>query len=96
MSDVLADLKRWSAQIAAMPEPISYIVLDHGLTGHEEGRDGKGRRYIRVSPAILGEVRYVRVSEQPLNLQESIFGVPVFRRQDMAEGWPHDHGGPHG
>ena len=90
-SDLIAELQHWSRRIAEMPEPVAYIVLDHSWS-HAlpavDGHDAKGRRYVLTSPAVLDEMRYVRVGEEPLNLSASIFGVPVFRRESLPEGWP--------
>jgi hypothetical protein len=78
MSGLFEDLQRMRGEIDKLPEPIAYIVLDHGTPpgGFDERRDGHGKRYLRASPALL---------ESPFAFME---GIPVYRREDMRDGWP--------
>ena len=87
---LIAELEKWSRRIKEMPEPISYIVTDHDVPPSTlyKQRDGKGRLYVHTTPAMFDEVRHVRVSDEPLDIGASIFGVPVFKREDLPEGWP--------
>lgn len=99
-SDPMADLLRWNEQIKALPEPIAYIVLDHGWS-HElpvvDGHDAKGRRYLLTSPAVLDELEHRRISVGGVDVRalisgevaaSGLLGIPVYRREDMTEGWP--------
>ena len=85
--DPLADMKRWSAALKAMPKPISYIVLDPSWEGeHEDAEDGSGRRYLLCSSAILDEMRHGK--HDPNDVVGNLAAISVYRRQDMPEGWP--------
>jgi hypothetical protein len=81
-----ADFQRLSERLQTLPESVAYIVLDHGTpaTGHIDAHDGRGRRYIQCSPAVLDSVRYVRAGEE----SPSMFGIPVYRRESLPDGWP--------
>lgn len=96
----MADLLRWNEQIGDMPEPVAYIVLDHGWSPGlplVKGHDAKGRLYVLTSPAMLDELEHRRVSVGGLDVRALIsgevaaaglLGIPVYRREDMEEGWP--------
>lgn len=84
--DWFADLQRMQKQIDALPEPLAYIVLDHAWSPglpRVEGRDAQGRRYAIVSPAIRDEVKNIKADGAP-----PLWGVPIYRREDLPEGWP--------
>lgn len=94
LDDLLNDLLTMNAKLKAMPEPLAYIVLDHAVTNGKtiEERDGRGRKYVRVPPSILDAVKHIK--EQPARLGTSILpasltGIPLYRREDMPEGWPY-------
>lgn len=81
------DFVRMSQAIKALPEPVSYIVLDNHPVfahGHHDEHDAQGRRYIRCSPGLLDSLNRVRAGFVP----KPLFGVNVYRREDMPEGWP--------
>lgn len=93
--DPMAELRRWSEQLKALPEPIAYIVLDHAMptVSYIDDHDARGRRYVQVTPAVLDECRHAK---GPFGLDvlthdsvaPGLLGIPVYRREDMAEGWP--------
>lgn len=98
--DMLAQLRRWNEQIKALPEPVAYIVLDHSWS-HKlpvvKGHDAKGRLYVLTSPAVLDELEHRRISVGGLDVRalisgevaaSGLLGIPVYRREDMAEEWP--------
>lgn len=86
MSDAFEGLMRWNEEIKALPEPVAYIVLEHWHPSRVlDGRDAKGRTYVRVSAAILDEVRHT--NEPPTGLA-ALTGIPVYKRENMPEGWP--------
>lgn len=91
--DPLADLRRWSAEIAALPEPIAYIVLDHGMAAgtHEERRDARGKRYVVASPSFLDGVRHAKYAGVNIVGSEiappGLFGIPLYRREDVPDEW---------
>lgn len=78
---------------AVAADPVVYLVLDHDVEpgAHEDGRDGRGRRYMRCSPSVMDAVRRdpfeARGQSGPGTLQ-SLTGIPVYLRQDLADGWP--------
>jgi hypothetical protein len=78
MSNLSEDMQRMRGELAKPAGPIAYILLDYGCPpgGHDERRDGHGKRYLRASPALL---------ESPFAFME---GIPVYRREDMRDGWP--------
>ncbi len=81
------DLKAMHDKIAALPEPIAYIVLDHGWSPslpRVDGHDARGKRYVRISPALLDSIRHVPPDDRP----PPLYGIPIYRRESMAEGWP--------
>ena len=83
----LDDLKAMSDKIAALPESVSYIVLDHGWSPslpHVDGHDARGKRYLLGSPALLDSMRHARPEEAP----SPLFGITIYRRENMPEGWP--------
>ena len=92
-SDPLADLRRWSAEIAALPEPIAYIVLDHDIAaGHAyDRRDARGKRYVAASPSFLDEAKHTKYAG--VNLVGSaiaplgLFGIPLYRCEDVPDEW---------
>jgi hypothetical protein len=63
---------------------LAYIVLDHTvpLGVYIEGRDKHNKLYVRVSPSLCDTVGY-----QAPGKPGPLGGVPVYRRQDMPEGW---------
>jgi hypothetical protein len=81
-----AEFQRLQERLEGLSEAVAYIVLDHGTpaTGHIDAYDGLGRRYIQCSPAVLDSVRYVRAGEE----SPSMFGIPVYRRESLPDGWP--------
>jgi hypothetical protein len=84
---VLDDLKAMRDKLAALPEPVAYIVLDHSWSPslpHVRGYDARGKLYVLGSPAVLDSVRHARPEEAP----SPLFGVPIYRRENMPEGWP--------
>lgn len=84
---VLDDLKAMRDKLAALPEPVAYIVLDHSWSPslpHVRGHDARGKLYVLGSPAVLDAVRHVPLGEQP----RPLLGIPVYRRENMPEGWP--------
>lgn len=96
MSDPLDDLRRMQEQLASLPEPIAYIVLDHGWPPglpHGEGRDANGKRYVLCSPSVLDAAKYQKYGEinivsDPLGVAARLAAIPLYRREDMHEGWP--------
>lgn len=91
--DPMAQLLRWNEQIKALPEPLAYIVLDHSMTGIDrvEERDGRGKKFLRVSPAVLDEIKHCKAEPTPVSgiLPPALTGIPLYRREDMPEGWPY-------
>jgi hypothetical protein len=83
MVDLAADLLRMIKELKHDPAMLDYIVLEHWHPSRSiDGRDAQGRRYLRVSAAVLDEVRYVKGAPAPIT------GIPVYKRADMPEGWP--------
>ena len=89
------DLRKWSKLIADLPECVAYIVLDHDMptVSYIDNHDAKGRRYLRVTPAIMDGVEH-RKGPGGINvlshdsIAPGLIGVPIYRREDMSEGWP--------
>lgn len=90
--DTMADLRKWMERVKELPEPIAYIVLDHGWDArlpYVDGHDAQGRRYVLCSPAVLDEARhYPTGSPHPQGALGPLIGIPVHRRDQMPEGWP--------
>ncbi len=87
MSDHLEGLAEWVRKCAAMPKPVSYIVLDPMHMGpHKDEVDGVGRRYLVVSPGVLDGVRHMKDREGPPSV--AALGIDVYRWEDMAADWP--------
>lgn len=87
--EMLAMLRRLQEQLAELPEPV-YIVLDHSWSPslpRVEGRDSRGRKYVLFSPAVLDAVRHVG-RDEPRGQLVQLMGIPLYRREDMSEGWP--------
>ncbi len=83
----LEQLAVLARETSAMPRPVSYIVLDPMHMGPAtDDVDGVGRRYLVVSPGILGEMKFVKQEEAPQPTR--LFGVPVYRLEDMRADWP--------
>lgn len=81
------DFVRMAETIRALPERVSYIVLDNDPVfahGHHGEHDAQGRRYIRCSPGLLDNLKHVRDGLVP----NPLFGINVYRREDMPEDWP--------
>lgn len=86
---MIEQLRRLNEQIRTLPEPVAYIVLDHSWSHRlpvVKGRDAQGRLYVLASPAVLDEMRHERGPRSVL--APPVFGVPIYRRENMCEGWP--------
>lgn len=95
MTDINDDLRRMMDELRDLPEPLAYIVLDPNWSPslpHVEGHDAKGRCYIVVSPAVLDEMKHIKAHGinvlSSMIVPPSLSGVPVYRREDLPEGWP--------
>jgi hypothetical protein len=91
------DIAAAQRALQGRPEPIAYLVLDHDVApgDHVEGRDGRDRRYVRCSPSVMDAARHVKyggLAVAAVRLADGIlsvpFGFPVYRREDLPEGWP--------
>lgn len=80
------DFMKLNETLKGLPEPISYIVLDHGCppSSYIDDHDSQGRRYMLFSPAVLDELRY----EPKDDLNLSLTSIPLYWRNSMPEGWP--------
>lgn len=93
ITDSLAELRRMRDEIAALPEPIAYIVLDHACAAgsHEECRDARGRRYVRASPSFLDGATHVKSFGVNLIGHDiappGVFGIPLYRLEDVPSEW---------
>jgi hypothetical protein len=89
---VIEEFRRIQKQLAALPEPLAYIVLDHSMRRADkvEERDGHGRKYLRMPPSVMDALLHRR-AEPDLGAiaSPSLTGIPVHRREDMPEGWPY-------
>lgn len=83
----LEDLLELVKEIAAMPKPISYIVLDPlHVGGPEDDEDGLGRRYLRCSPEAVKGMPRRRASPPDGTL--ALLAISVYDIKDMPADWP--------
>lgn len=87
--DMLSDLRALMRRVAELPKAVSYIVLDHSCppAAWTEDEDAYARRYVRCSPSMLDEVRHRREATILDGLTAPV-GIPVYRREDLYDGWP--------
>lgn len=89
---ILDEFKRMQDELAKLPEPISYIVLDPTVALSDKPtpqRDGRGRLYLCVSPAILDSMESRKAEFHPLHGTPvpDLTGIPIYNREDIPEGW---------
>lgn len=85
------DFKEMCDKLAALPEPVAYIVLDHGWSLElpaVDGHDNQGRRYVLCSPALLDEMKHTKWKNEYRRGSLLPLEVPIYRRENMPEGWP--------
>lgn len=87
---MLDQIRAINAELRALPEPIAYIVLDHAAPVGRlpEQRDAQGRKYVRCSPSLLDAVVHIKPEADGRSFAQRLSGIPVYRREDMPEGWP--------
>jgi hypothetical protein len=56
-----------------------------------EERDGHGKKFLRVSPRVLDEVKQVKSERRAILdlVTPGLTGIPLYRREDLPEGWPY-------
>lgn len=82
-----AELARWAKQLAELPEPISYIVANPAAVGLQEGRDGKGRRWVQINSSVLDGLPRAKSQPSGLDAGVSLYGIPVIPAETLPDNW---------
>lgn len=88
----LADLQRMIGAVrSADPMPVDYMVLDPAVPSgtHTEGRDGLGKKYVRVPAGALDGAWLPGATPTGSGRAlGALYGINVYRREDLPSGWP--------
>lgn len=97
--DILGTIEQMQREIeASQHQRVDYIVLDHDvppMAAIVVERDKADRRFVRISPSLVDGIKQERVDYSSLNLRlfsgdvKLLIGIPVYKREDMKEGWPY-------
>lgn len=87
--DVIAEMRKAIELVnSAKPCP-DYLVLDPSMEPNAEiveGKDASGYDYVMCSAAVLDSM--IVVHPNVVKQFSLLMGIPVYRRQDLPEGWP--------
>lgn len=92
VTDLPGDLQQIIGAVqSADPDPVVYMVLDPAVPSGTwtHGRDGLGKKYVRVPAAALDGVLPDRPRPGSNGVLGAVWGIKVIRRGDLPKNWPY-------
>lgn len=74
----------------AKAKRIDYVVVDPSVPDSDvvEGTDGRGKLYLRIPPRAIAGTPLANTAQTPAGAHGQVWGIPVYRRQDLPRTWP--------
>lgn len=87
-AEIIDELLKFSKILKDLPEPISYIVLDHSVDIREvkQSRDKNNKKFLRTHPSVMDALK--KAAPRSVLDPPDFSGIPIYKRSDMPAGWP--------